>query len=140
MQKQVAKRRGVPRIAREEEVVAGNEHGITERNPLDVIPVRMGQQNGGTTGAARKACVEERFPPPVQSGPRVKNKFVLVGCLNGDARGVGPVLTVVAGRSGNTTPRAPEFDQHNLLSLIGQLPAFHAPQVLRFPRALVPDR
>ena len=61
------------------EVVSRDQHGRgAKRDPLDVAPVRVCEEEMGTSSAAAKAVLQELVAKPMQSHTTVKNKTLAV--------------------------------------------------------------
>jgi hypothetical protein len=88
------------------EVGAGGQHGHEEREPLDVVPVDVGDEGVTLEGAVGGLGLAEE----PQAGAQVEDDRRPAGALDRDAGGVAAVAAVGIARTGGRTSDSPERD------------------------------
>ena len=104
LQPPITPARGVHRPSR-----ALDEERIEEREPLDVIPVGVADQQVPDDGFA---ALRQRFAEPVRARPAVQYDERSIRSAQFDTRGIAPVANRRGSGRCNRSSRAPELDLH----------------------------
>src|SRR5450631_570302 len=96
--------------------VAFDKGGAEERKALNVIPVRMSEENIRVDGLL--ASGHQIGGQRVSAGTAVENQKVAVGSGQFDAGGIAPEAVRVRPGGGDRAPRSPEAHSHELATLL----------------------